>query len=95
MKRIILTTAALLSSLSYCVPSIAANPAHVKQLLKTKQCPKCDLVGLDLRGDPVANPNGFDLSGANLQGANLSGARLPIVNLQGANLSNAILLDSD
>jgi WD40 repeat protein len=95
MKRIILTTAALLSSLSYCVPSIAANPAQVKQLLTTKQCPKCDLVGLDLRGDPVANPNGLDLSGANLQGANLSGARLALVNLQGANLSNAILLDSD
>lgn len=90
MKHTTLATAALLTTISYSAPVGAANPADVKQLLQTKQCPNCDLVGADLRSD-----TGINLSGANLSGANLSGARLPKANLQGANLNNAILIDTD
>lgn len=52
--------------------------AQLKQLLRTNQCPKCDLSGVDLRR-------------TNLRGADLAGANLNLVDLSGANLSNANL----
>jgi len=78
---------------SLCLLSItataeAANPDHVKRLLRTNQCTRCDLSEADLR---TANLFGANLVGANLQGANLSGANLGSANLTDANLSGANL----
>ena len=61
------------------------NPAHVKRLLETNQCPGCDLDG--------ANLNKANLQGANLQGAKLSGANLSGAILKQANLTEANLID--
>jgi len=46
----------------------AFKQEDVDKLLKTKQCPNCDLSG--------ANLNGADLGWADLNGANLSDAKL-------------------
>lgn len=62
--------------------ALAANPKHVERLLKTNQCPLCDL-------------SNADLSETNLFGANLVGANLKGVNLTGANLGSANLSDAD
>ena len=70
-----------LISLLLMTPVSAENPDHVRQLLATKSCPRCDLSGADLRN--------ADLSGANLQGADLRNADLSGANLQGADLRNA------
>ena len=32
------------------VPSFSADEAHLKQLLETNECEKCDLSGADLKG---------------------------------------------
>ncbi|WP_146141245.1 pentapeptide repeat-containing protein [Stenomitos frigidus] len=75
---------------------------NFETLKKTKRCPKCYLVGIDMRGIILSD---VDLRGANLRGvsansamngANLSGADLrgfngSYVNLQGANLQGANL----
>jgi uncharacterized protein YjbI with pentapeptide repeats len=66
---------------------IAANPSHFKQLIDTKNCPRCDLVG--------ANLSGKDLSSANLVDANLRGAILSQANLTQANLVGADLTGVD
>ncbi|MBE9033339.1 pentapeptide repeat-containing protein [filamentous cyanobacterium LEGE 11480] len=68
--------------------AMAANPKHVARLLKTNQCPLCDLQNADLE---AANLYGANLVGANLSGANLRGANLGAVNLADANLTNANL----
>ena len=65
----------------------------VEQLLKTRQCPGCNLqnanlANADLRG---ANLAGANLAGANLAGANLKGANIRGVNLQGADIRNTVL----
>lgn len=72
-----------------------------------RNCPDCNLSGVDLRGAQliVANLNGANLSGAdlsganlrraNLNGANLSGAKLVRANLTGANLSGSNLSSAD
>ena len=65
----------------------AENPAHVKQLLETGQCPSCNLANADLTG---AHLIGADLRNANLTGANLTGA-----NLEGADLTGATLVDAN
>ena len=70
----------------------AENPDHMRQLLRTGDCPGCDLSG--------ANLEGLNLSGANLQAADLSGAnfqqtQLLNANMAAANLSNAVLVASD
>lgn len=80
------------------------KPAHISQLLKTKQCPGCKLDGATLKGADLkgANLQGAelsraDLSGADLreadliQGVNLQGADLVKANPNGADLSGAIL----
>lgn len=58
MKLNILATAVLLTPLCLAAAAKAANPDHVKQLLNTNACIKCDLTNVDLMG-------------ANLKGANL------------------------
>jgi uncharacterized protein YjbI with pentapeptide repeats len=62
--------------------AIAANPDQIQQLMKTRECPGCDLTDATLMG---AGLPGADLTGANLSNANLYGA-----NLQGANLTGAV-----
>jgi uncharacterized protein YjbI with pentapeptide repeats len=76
----------------------AENPAHVKRLLDTGACVRCDLsgvvlkenhlIGVDLRG---ANLRGAKLQGSVLEGADLTGADLTGADLTGANLSGATL----
>lgn len=96
MKLTLLATIALYAS--YCLATgaiafgaaqsaIAANPTHIKELLSTKNCPRCDLVG--------ANLIGKDLSGANLVDANLRGAMLSQANLNRANLVGADLTGAE
>jgi len=80
----------------------AENLDHVRQLLSTKQCQRCDFIGAglvmaqlpgaDLRG---ANLTRANLSQANLVGADLRGARLAGASLSGANLSGANLTGAD
>ncbi len=62
-----------------------------------KNCPDCNLSGVDLRGAQlvVANLKGADLSGANLSGANLRRANLIGANLSGAKLVRANLTGAD
>jgi uncharacterized protein YjbI with pentapeptide repeats len=67
----------------------AANPDQVQRVLKTGQCPGCDLSGANLVD---ANLFGANLSNANLSGANLTGANLGSANLMDANLSGAKLV---
>ena len=66
----------------------AANPDQVQRVMKTGQCPGCDLSGANLA---EANLFGANLVNANLSGANLSGANLGAANLSDANLSGANL----
>ncbi len=57
-------------------------------LLKTLECPKCNLFGADLQNAKLSMA---DLKGANLNSANLSNADLSGANLQGADLREANL----
>ncbi len=70
------------------LPAQAANPDHIQQLLSTRRCSQCDLVGASL---VYANLVGADLQGADLRGANLSRSNLSQANLRGANLQSATL----
>ena len=97
---VVLTLAAL--SLAIAPIARAENPDHIRQLLATKQCQRCDLSGAGLVRVqlPAANLQQSDFSRANLsQGnfasANLSGARLAGSSLAGANLSGADLTGAD
>lgn len=74
---------ALFSSLWVCPMAQAENPEHLKQIMKSRSCPNCDLQGADL--------SAMNLRNANLSGANLTGANLNLADLTAANLSNAIL----
>lgn len=69
-------------------PAQGANPDHIQQLLTTRRCAQCDLVGASL---VYANLVGADLQGADLRGANLSRSNLSQANLRGANLQSATL----
>lgn len=98
MKTIALTTATLLTAISFSLPAQAENLRHTSQLLSTKSCSNCDLTGAglvmaDLVGADLSNANlsHANLSQANLTGANLSGANLAGASLNGANLSSANL----
>lgn len=68
MKTRVLAISALLITVPLAISASAANPVHVKRLVETKECPKCDLSGAKL--------GNADLSGANLNSANLRGAVL-------------------
>ncbi|MEH2452924.1 pentapeptide repeat-containing protein [Nostoc sp.] len=74
---------AFVSGCKDCQAKKTSNPAHVKQLLTTKKCPKCDLGGADLTN--------ADLAGADLREAELTNAKLDGANLQGADLTKAEL----
>lgn len=73
------------------VPIAIAAPADVERLLKTNQCPRCNLQGADLK---QANLFGANLVGSDLRGADLSGAHLGSANLTDANLSGAKLVNA-
>jgi uncharacterized protein YjbI with pentapeptide repeats len=75
--------------LGLALPVVAANPAHLRQLLDTNRCPGCDLRDAQLEGVSL---RGADLSEANLQGANLRNADWRDANFRSANLSEAILI---
>lgn len=77
-------------------PVKAENPAHVKQLLETNLCAKCDLSGANLSGAHIigADLRDADLRGANLFAANLEGADLTGANLTRADLTEAYLTDA-
>ncbi|QUY41628.1 pentapeptide repeat-containing protein [Acaryochloris marina] len=77
---------ALFSTLWICPVAQAENPEHLKQLMKSRSCPNCDLQGADL--------SAMNLRNANLAGANLTGANLNLADLTAANLSNAILTEA-
>lgn len=98
-KTLLLTS--LLAILAIA-PAHAEDPAHLRQLLSTGDCPGCDLRGVGL---VFADLVGADLSGADLRGANLSQADLTAADLteadlrgaslHSANLSNATLLGAN
>ncbi|WP_255527303.1 MULTISPECIES: pentapeptide repeat-containing protein [Trichocoleus] len=80
----------------------AENSDHLRQLLSTKQCQKCDLSGAGLVLADLSNADlreadlsGVNLSRANLTNANLSGAKLLGASLFGANLGGANLRGAD
>lgn len=83
----ILSAIAIGAGLTIALPVKAGNPEQVAQLRNTKQCPGCDLSGVELIG--------VDLNEANLEGADLSGAILRNVSLIAANLSRANLTNAD
>ncbi|MEH2317376.1 pentapeptide repeat-containing protein [Nostoc sp.] len=88
MKNQIIGAATFLTTIILTTTVQAANSEHIKQLLATKQCQKCDLTSAGL---VMADLSGANLSGANLTGANLSRANLSGADLRGANLSGASL----
>ncbi|WP_242031857.1 pentapeptide repeat-containing protein [Microcoleus sp. FACHB-672] len=87
-----LATAALLSVLSLATAARSENLEQTRQLLASKQCPKCELSGAGL---VLANLAGANLGGANLNRANLSRADLTRANLSGADLSSAGLFGAN
>ncbi|MBV9388246.1 MAG: pentapeptide repeat-containing protein [Chroococcidiopsidaceae cyanobacterium CP_BM_ER_R8_30] len=69
--------------------AIASATAPISRLLKTHQCPGCDLRGANLENANLKNAN---LTGANLENAQLTGADLSGAHLTGGvNLGNATL----
>jgi tetratricopeptide (TPR) repeat protein len=88
MNSTILLTSVLLLTFNLSSTVQAANYEDIRQLLASKQCPKCLLSNAGL---VMADLAGANLSGANLVGANLSRANLAGADLRGANLSGASL----
>jgi uncharacterized protein YjbI with pentapeptide repeats len=96
MKLRYLATLTLLTCLFALKSAQAANPIHVKQLIETYSCARCDLKGADLRKAYLigADLRNADLRGANLVGANLEGADLTGARLNGANLTDSYLTEA-
>ena len=92
MKNQVIATILFISSFSFITTAEAANSGHLRDLLKTKKCQKCDLSGAGL---VMANLSGADLRGANLSGANLSRANLSGADLRDADLSGAGLFGAN
>jgi uncharacterized protein YjbI with pentapeptide repeats len=74
----------------------------IAQVIATKECRKCDLVGVDLRGANLseanlseANLNSADLRLADLRLADLTEVNLSEANLNSANLSEANLSEAN
>ncbi|MEA5620835.1 pentapeptide repeat-containing protein [Cronbergia sp. UHCC 0137] len=88
MKNQIIATVTFLIIVSLPTSVKAANYDHIRQLLSTKQCQKCNLSNAGL---VMADLSGANLQGANLAGANLSRANLTGADLRGANLKGASL----
>ncbi len=89
---------ATLATLSFPLPGFAENLDQTRQLLSTRQCPRCELtraglVFADLAGANLVEANlvQANLSRANLQGADLRGANLVGVSFNGAILVGAKL----
>lgn len=98
MKSRSLLLALVLTTVPTPLPSYAENIDHTRQLLSTRQCPRCELtraglVFVDLPGANLVQANlvQANLSRANLQGADLRGANLVGVSFNGANLVGARL----
>jgi uncharacterized protein YjbI with pentapeptide repeats len=70
MKLRYLAALTLLALMIAAKPVKAENPAHVKQLLETNLCARCDLRGANLHDAHII---GADLRDADLRGANLEG----------------------
>lgn len=79
-------TITIMMTATMTAPAVAENPEHLKQLLETNQCRRCDLSFVNLAGQ--------NLRGANLEGANLNGSNLDGANLNEAYLVNAELMDA-
>ncbi len=97
-----LATSVALMMMAIAAPAQAENLDHIRQLLATKQCQRCDLSGAGLVRVqlPGANLQQSDFSRANLSqanfvSANLQGARLAGASLEGANLGGADLTGAD
>jgi uncharacterized protein YjbI with pentapeptide repeats len=88
MNSRILAISVFLFTVSLVSTVEAANYEDIRQLLASKQCPRCLLTNAGL---VMADLGGANLSGANLTGANLSRANLTGADLRGANLSGASL----
>ena len=83
-------------------PSFSKNDKNLAMTRLARNCPDCNLVGVDLKKARLVEANlmGADLSEADLSGANLRRANLTGANLSGAklittNLSGAILVNSN
>ncbi len=83
-------------------PSFSKNDTNLAMTRLARNCPDCNLAGVDLKKARLVEANlmGADLSGADLSGANLRRANLTGANLSGAklittNLSGAILVNSN
>lgn len=87
-----LVTALTALALATATAAHAEDANHLRQLLSTKECAKCNLVNAGL---VLGNLAGANLSQANLVGANLSQANLTGANLRGANLSGTSLYGAD
>jgi uncharacterized protein YjbI with pentapeptide repeats len=96
MKLVLLSAWGLVLWLAGNDRAFAANPKHLDRLLKTNQCPLCDLSNADLTEASLygANLVGANLKGAKLQGANLGAANLSDADLSGATLAGAYLFDA-
>jgi uncharacterized protein YjbI with pentapeptide repeats len=91
MKTALIPVIATLAAIALPLSAHAENPAHVKQLLDTGACARCDLSGADLQD---AHLIGADLRNANLRGANLQNANLEGADLTGADLKDANMTGS-
>lgn len=92
MKEKTVATIIALAVWGVASAALAENIEHVRQLLATKQCPKCELSNAGL---VLANLEGANLSGANLNRANLSRAQLAGADLKEANLTSASLFGAN
>jgi uncharacterized protein YjbI with pentapeptide repeats len=107
MKSSFLAITTVLLTFSASLPVRGENLEHLRQLLSTKECDRCELSGAGLVMSNLAsaklsganlsqaNLSQANLSGADLSGANLTGASLYGANLIGANLAGAILDGTD
>lgn len=107
MKKSLLLLSSLVSFLAIAPVTHAENLTHLSQLLSTRRCNNCDLIGTglvnaklggyDLRGSDLrqANLSRANLSMADLRGVDFTGASLVGANLAGANLEGAILDGAD
>jgi Pentapeptide repeats (8 copies) len=83
MKILILSIFVLETLLWNSLPAKAYKNEHLRRLLDSNSCRKCNLTGANLRGADLRNA---DLRGADLRGADLRGA-----DLRGANLSTSLI----
>lgn len=72
----------------------AADQDHVKQLIETNRCERCDLSEADLHGQNLfeAKLAGANLRDANLRDATLTGADLSAARLGGSHMEGATLI---